>query len=197
MSSPQGNAVPDVRERILQEATRLFARKGYGSTSVRELVEAAGVTKPTLYYWFGSKEALFLEVIRTHVDELDSLVAEALRGPGTVQQRLATFAERYVRGAVQNVDAVKVLMTAHHPADDQPHVDMMTMHLRKIELLRGVVEEGMQTGELRSDLQPAAAVMAFIGMVNMHVMARVEGMCMPDDFVNTLMDLYFNGVAAR
>ena len=43
---------------IARAAARLFARRGYDATSVREIVEAAGVTKPTLYYHFGSKEGL-------------------------------------------------------------------------------------------------------------------------------------------
>lgn len=43
---------------IARVAARLFATRGYDATSVREIVEAAGVTKPTLYYHFGSKEGL-------------------------------------------------------------------------------------------------------------------------------------------
>ncbi len=43
---------------IARAAARLFAQRGYDATSVREIVEAAGVTKPTLYYHFGSKQAL-------------------------------------------------------------------------------------------------------------------------------------------
>ena len=57
-------------QRILDAAIPLFARLGYGSASVRELAEAAGVTKPTLYYHFGSKEDLFHELVRYHLDEL-------------------------------------------------------------------------------------------------------------------------------
>ena len=43
---------------IARVAARLFADRGYDATSVREIVEAAGVTKPTLYYHFGSKQGL-------------------------------------------------------------------------------------------------------------------------------------------
>src|SRR5260221_5464528 len=43
---------------IARVAARLFATQGYEATSVRTIVEAAGVTKPTLYYYFGSKEGL-------------------------------------------------------------------------------------------------------------------------------------------
>ena len=45
----------EARERLLSGATELFASKGYAATTVREIVERAGVTKPVLYYYFRSK----------------------------------------------------------------------------------------------------------------------------------------------
>jgi AcrR family transcriptional regulator len=47
-----------VARHIARVAARLFAQRGYDATSVREIVEAAGVAKPTLYYYFRSKEGL-------------------------------------------------------------------------------------------------------------------------------------------
>ena len=47
-----------VARHIARSAARLFAERGYDATSVREIVEAAGVAKPTLYYYFRSKEGL-------------------------------------------------------------------------------------------------------------------------------------------
>jgi len=52
------------RLRLLEAAARLFCQKGYNATSIREIVSAAGTTRPTLYYYFGSKEGL----VRTLVD---------------------------------------------------------------------------------------------------------------------------------
>ncbi|MBK8207113.1 MAG: TetR/AcrR family transcriptional regulator [Planctomycetes bacterium] len=46
------------RSTILRQAAKLFAQRGYDAVSVREIVEAAGCTKPSLYYHFGSKEGL-------------------------------------------------------------------------------------------------------------------------------------------
>jgi AcrR family transcriptional regulator len=51
-------ATSEVARHIARVAARLFATQGYDATSVRTIVEAAGVTKPTLYYHFGSKEGL-------------------------------------------------------------------------------------------------------------------------------------------
>jgi AcrR family transcriptional regulator len=47
-----------IADRILRAAIRLFAHKGYSGTSTREIAEAAGITKPMLYYYFKSKEGL-------------------------------------------------------------------------------------------------------------------------------------------
>ena len=50
------------RARLLEAATALFAEKGYASTTVREIVAGAGVSKPVLYYYFKNKEGIFLAI---------------------------------------------------------------------------------------------------------------------------------------
>lgn len=52
------------KEKIFREAAELFSRDGYHKVSVREICEAAGVTKPVLYYYYGDKENLLFEMIR-------------------------------------------------------------------------------------------------------------------------------------
>jgi AcrR family transcriptional regulator len=65
---------------LARVAARLFAERGYDATSVREIVEAAGVTKPTLYYHFGSKEGLAQALLTRPVAALiDALGREAQR----------------------------------------------------------------------------------------------------------------------
>ena len=51
----------DNRERILQCALELFYAKGYDAVGVQEIAQKAGITKPTLYYYFGSKYGLIVE----------------------------------------------------------------------------------------------------------------------------------------
>ncbi|WP_235905029.1 TetR/AcrR family transcriptional regulator [Tautonia marina] len=82
MSEPARTMVSDEQKRdaareILRAAARFFADRGFDATSVREIVEAAGVTKPTLYYHFGSKEglaqALLSRPMRRLIEELRSI----------------------------------------------------------------------------------------------------------------------------
>jgi AcrR family transcriptional regulator len=57
-ASAQARPLGAVARHIARSAAKLFAERGYDATSVREIVEAAGVAKPTLYYYFRSKEGL-------------------------------------------------------------------------------------------------------------------------------------------
>ena len=52
------------REKILVEARQIFKRKGFGATTINDLLEAAGITKGNLYFHFSDKEAIGLEVLR-------------------------------------------------------------------------------------------------------------------------------------
>lgn len=188
----------DLRESIIREATRLFARKGFGSTSVRELAAAVGVTKPTLYYHFGNKESLFLEVVNFHIDRVEDIVREAVAPGGTTREQLERFARVYIREAIANEDALRLLMTVQHPVDKgQPTVDVMSMHLRKIALLQGVFDTGMAKEEVRQDLSSVMAVLSFIGMVNLACMAALYGDAPPPEVqAESIIDIFFRGVGA-
>ena len=58
------------RRCILEEAQRLFASRGYHGVSIRDIVQACGLSNAALYYYFGSKQNLYVEVIRGFVDAL-------------------------------------------------------------------------------------------------------------------------------
>ncbi len=75
-----------VARHIARVAARLFAQNGYDATSVREIVEAAGVAKPTLYYYFRSKEGLAQALLTL---PLSNLVAALRQAVGTVEDPVA------------------------------------------------------------------------------------------------------------
>jgi AcrR family transcriptional regulator len=68
----------EMARHIARVAARLFASRGYDATSVREIVEAAGVTKPTLYYHFGSKEGLAQALLTVPMADLASRLRKCL-----------------------------------------------------------------------------------------------------------------------
>src|SRR5437868_11775036 len=77
---------------IAQVAARLFAARGYDATPVRAIVEAAGVTKPTLYYYFGSKEGLAQALFTLPMTRLVTALRAALEQPGDTVAKLERIA---------------------------------------------------------------------------------------------------------
>ena len=84
----------NVRERLLNNAARLFARKGYAATTVREIVAEAGVTKPVLYYYFRSKEGIYSELLQEALKRFEALLEEARQRRGRAVERLLFLTDR-------------------------------------------------------------------------------------------------------
>ncbi|MDR0386944.1 MAG: TetR/AcrR family transcriptional regulator [Treponema sp.] len=66
----------DTRSAITEAALALFARRGYESTGIQEVVDVAGITKPTLYYYFGSKQGLLEAVVAQYGAVLTGIIRE-------------------------------------------------------------------------------------------------------------------------
>lgn len=77
----------------MRQASSLFASRGYDAVSVREIVEAAGVTKPSLYYYFNSKEGL----ARALIDELHAAGADMRREVFRTAKDVRDLLEVYTR----------------------------------------------------------------------------------------------------
>jgi AcrR family transcriptional regulator len=95
---------PDVQqatsaERILSTALELFAVKGYDATAVREICEAAGITKPTLYHFYGSKDGVFQALVGTGFLQYRGMVDAALATPGSFRHRAKVLARSVFESA--------------------------------------------------------------------------------------------------
>jgi AcrR family transcriptional regulator len=86
-------------ERILATALDLFARKGYDATSVREICESAGITKPTLYHFFGSKEGVLQALVQTGFQQYRAMVNAAMDTPGSYRDRVKVLARAVFQSA--------------------------------------------------------------------------------------------------
>ena len=80
---------------LLQCAKELFYAKGYDAVGVQEIVEKAGLTKPTLYYYFGNKIGVLRTLIETKFEELRNSVRKALDSEGDIRAHLYCLAEAY------------------------------------------------------------------------------------------------------
>jgi AcrR family transcriptional regulator len=162
-TTPKATAVP---QRLLAEATRLFAERGYDRTSVQEIVEAAGVTKGALYHYFGSKDDLLHEiygrVLRLQLERLEAIAVKDEK----VSQRLLEAAADVVSTSIANLDDSKIFFRSMHQLSPEKQKAVRAERRRYHEKFRALVEEGQRDGVFRAELRPDLVVDFFFGSVH-------------------------------
>lgn len=91
------------RERLLEAAGACFARLGYGGASVDAIAETAGYSKGALYSNFADKEAIFLELMRSHMASEQAAI-EALLSGGRLPDDILKGLETWLEGVSRNTD---------------------------------------------------------------------------------------------
>jgi len=84
------------RETILARAGELFAQRGYTATSMNEVAEACGISKPSLYHYVRDKHQLLAEIAETHVARLLALIAEVDAAKPAPEQRLRRLIDAFL-----------------------------------------------------------------------------------------------------
>lgn len=92
----------DNRSNILECATELFYQKGYDAVGVQEIVNRAGTTKPTLYYYFKSKHGLLESVLKNFYEPFLIRLEHAAEFHGDVPDTLQNTCKEYLQMAVDN-----------------------------------------------------------------------------------------------
>ena len=186
---------PDAHQRLLRAAIELFERKGYASTSVREIVERAGVAKPGLYYYFKSKDGILIAALELAVAELDRVLSRVAAAPGSARFRSAEISERLLVGSRSRASLVRVANAVFFsPRESVPPFDFRVFDRTVLCHLRRVVADGVASGEIR----PSAArdtLHAMQGVLMLAIGQHADGRpetVGPKD-MRRLVDLVFDG----
>jgi TetR/AcrR family transcriptional regulator len=155
-----------VRQRLLAAATDLFTQRGYATSTVREIVGAAGVTKPVLYYYFRNKEGIYLELMRGAFAKLDELITDSEGAGESATQKLLRLCDRTYTLFMENVKVARVMYSIYYgPHQGAPFFDFDAYHLKFQEAVRGLIQEGIRKGEFRKG-NPEDMTWAILGAIN-------------------------------
>ena len=182
----------------MDAAVLLFTTRGYAATSVREIVEMAGVTKPALYYHFDSKEGIYLAILEELVKIADDGIATSRVASGTAKERLEGFLLG-IYGLFETKKSWVRMINAVFwgPAQGAPPFDFETFHRKMLAVLSEIVTEGIAAGELRS-ANPDDVTLALMGVLsfNMDLTLAHPEIGLGRDGFRRVLDLLFSGVAA-
>jgi AcrR family transcriptional regulator len=139
-----------VRNRLLSAATKLFSSKGYSATATREIVTAAGVTKPVLYYYFRNKEGIYLELMRDAFTKLDILLDASRSQRGSATLRLLCLLDQVFTLFLKNIPSATLMFNIYYgPPQGAPFFDFDAYFLKFEDTIRRLIKIGIQQGEFK------------------------------------------------
>jgi TetR/AcrR family transcriptional regulator len=187
-----------VQARLVSAAMELFSRKGYAATTTREIVAAAGVTKPVLYYYFRNKEGIYLDLMRKATGDFEQVLDNSLAGSGSPKKRILRLCDRVLALFMRHIEAARLIYSIYYgPPQGAPFVDFDALHLKFENTLRDLVASGIHMGELhRGSVENR--VWAILGAT--HIAMELE-ICHPDRSMGRaglrrVLNLIFQGISA-
>lgn len=145
----QSEQEPEARERIRRAAQRQFAEIGYEGVSVRQIAEAAGVTKPMVYYYFGSKEGLFAHLVESAFEKLRERLERAAETCGSARERLLAVAKANLALVEDDLETLRFLAAhAFAPRQAAPATNPCRYRQIQAEIVSRILDQGVKAGEL-------------------------------------------------
>ncbi len=185
------------RQQILNAALKRFAEKGYAGTSIQEIVDAARVTKPTLYYYFRDKADLYGALVEWAYDQRYRLMQlAAARGQGLAAQltEICAVLFEFIRDH-RELTRLAFATAFAAPGEVPAEAGCLQKGLRSFEFLRDLIRRAAVQGELSRRFAPEELAMAFVGMMHLHIMAFLIRFRAPPDrrTARRLVELFLAG----
>ncbi len=165
----------DNRQRLREVALELFAHRGYDATGVQEIVEAAGVTKPTLYHYYGSKRGLLEALVQDQSAEFMAELRGAAAYAGDLPLTLMRIVSAYLAFARRRPDFYRLHMMLYFlPPEHEARLATLPLFEEQQRLLEDMFVAAVpHHGNLRGRHQRLAA--ALQGHINSHAAMLLNG----------------------
>jgi AcrR family transcriptional regulator len=154
---------------VLDAAATVFADKGYAGASTRDIADLLKVRQASLYYYFPSKEAALAAICELGVRDFIANLDAIIRDP-------ASSASEKLRSAIANhlsplrsrpaADYIRVFVAHRHELPPGPRQTIAALGRTYHRLVEQLFVDGIASGQLRSDLPPNLAALAFLGLCN-------------------------------
>ncbi len=151
---------------ILESAYQLFSKNGYDACSVTDICQLAGVSKGAFYHHFPSKQALFIELLENWLAGLDAALQLARQETHSVPQAILQMAT--LSGNLAQAADIKLMIILEFwtQASRDPAIWETTIapYRRYQEYFASLIQEGINEGSFRKEIDPQAAARALVSL---------------------------------
>lgn len=179
---------------ILLAAATIFNRRGYHETSMSDVAEALGVSKPYLYYYLKNKEDMLFECSRIATEDLHAMLDEVRRAKVAGWARLEQLFKGYARVMTTAFGICLIRNTAPGSLSDGGRERLWVGRRRLNREVEQIIAQGIADGSIRP-CDPVALSFALFGTFNwMTFWYRPDGPMSADELAQQFLDVFARGV---
>ena len=153
------------RTELAREAARLFAERGYHGTSIGDVADALGVQKASLYHHIASKQDLLYATMREGADAFHTAL-DAIPDDLSATERIRHAVRGHLRVVADQLDVATVFTREWRYLEGERRDEIVAERRRYEERFRALFRDGRELGELRTDLDDAAAALLVLSALN-------------------------------
>ena len=185
----------DKKVKIIEAATKVFAKEGFQDASVDEIVKIAEVAKGTFYYYFKSKDDLFLALIGTGTDKLSEKMVEESNKSSDPIEKIKTIIDSQYKFFGANQDLCLVLLSEIWRLESKWRQKYSTKRDQYVKALKQAIEVGQKDNIFDKKIDSKIASIAIFGMVATSALDYLaSGKKLPGKTKDTITKIAVNGL---
>jgi len=188
----------ETHARLLDTASMLFASGGFTTTSIREVADAMGIEKASLYYYITSKDDLCYQIILSAHEHMLSSVRRALDGVQGAESRLLRFIAAHIAAMLEHKNWIAVAIEQINFLDPRKRAQIVGLRDEYEQMVRQLLADAQHAGLLRSEIPSRYLGFALLGMITHIYPWYQEGVDPePQALAALLADFFLHGIRSR
>ncbi len=136
------------KQQILQEAAKLFRKKGFKGTSLQQIAQAVGMESPSLYNHIKSKQELLSILLMDNARQFDQRIQEIHDANLSALDKIDRIISLHVELTVQNPDAMSLMLNEWTHLDDQDKLEYARLRDQYEAQFKDILQVSMNAGEV-------------------------------------------------
>lgn len=158
--------IPRTREDVVLAAGRLFAKRGFHGTSMRDLGQELGMLGSSLYSHVDGKSDLLVEVIRRGAELFNGVVAEATKTGGSAAEELRTLVHGHVHVVVGHLDEARTFLFESRFLPETDRLRIIEMRDRYEAAYRDTIQRGIEEGSISPEGDAGITAIFILSVLN-------------------------------
>ncbi len=156
----------NTKAKIFMTAARLFAERGYNGVSMREISEKTGLSKPAIYYHFGSKEGIYTALVDAGLHYQLEWFQKLIEKDEPILEKITEIVKARFRQVLDYPEFAKFFIVLHNSNEKLPFLERFVTEaeVRKDRLIE-LIREGIKRGEFGPTTSPELAAELFMASI--------------------------------